>query len=437
MLFLREWYMHPNGQLPGLRVRLRRREPAGARLGRWRVYKMTGAARPARPRLPGARLSEAAAQLHLVGEPQGRRGQATSSPAASSASTTSASSTARKPLPDRRPPRAGRRHGVDGVLLRAPCSRWRSSWRSDDPAYEDMASKFFEHFVAIADAMNTLGGTGLWDEEDGFYYDQLHVDGAAVPLRVRSLVGLIPLFAVEVLEDDVDRPAARVRKRMRLVPREPRGPARATSPTSSRPRDGQRASACSRSRRASGSSACCATCSTRTSSSRRTASARSRASTRTSPTCSHVDGEEHRVDYVPGESTTRPVRRQLELARARSGSRSTTCSSRRSSATTTSTATRCRSSARPARADCMNLDAGRARARRAAGAALPARRRRPPARATATIRATPSDPHWRDLVLFHEYFHGDTGRGLGASHQTGWTALAIRCLEDLARGVAR
>ena len=49
---------------------------------------------------------------------------------------------------------------------------------SDDPAYEDIASKFFEHFVAIADAMNTLGGTGLWDEEDGFYYDQLHVDGA-------------------------------------------------------------------------------------------------------------------------------------------------------------------------------------------------------------------------------------------------------------------
>ncbi len=43
------------------------------------------------------------------------------------------------------------------------------------------------------------------------------------------------------------------------------------------------------------------------------------------------------------------------------------------------------------------------------------------------------DPHWRDLLLFHEYFHGDTGRGLGASHQTGWTALAARCLEDMAR----
>ncbi|MGH7535787.1 MAG: MGH1-like glycoside hydrolase domain-containing protein, partial [Gemmatimonadales bacterium] len=44
-----------------------------------------------------------------------------------------------------------------------------------------------------------------------------------------------------------------------------------------------------------------------------------------------------------------------------------------------------------------------------------------------------ADPHWKDLVLFHEYFHGDTGRGVGASHQTGWTALVVRCIEDLAR----
>ena len=46
------------------------------------------------------------------------------------------------------------------------------------------------------------------------------------------------------------------------------------------------------------------------------------------------------------------------------------------------------------------------------------------------------DPHWRELVLFHEYFHGDTGRGVGASHQTGWTALAIRFIEDIARARA-
>ena len=53
----------------------------------------------------------------------------------------------------------------------------------DNPGHEDMASKFFEHFVAITDAMNTLGGTGLWDEEDGFYYDQLRVDGRTIPLQ--------------------------------------------------------------------------------------------------------------------------------------------------------------------------------------------------------------------------------------------------------------
>jgi hypothetical protein len=47
-----------------------------------------------------------------------------------------------------------------------------------------------------------------------------------------------------------------------------------------------------------------------------------------------------------------------------------------------------------------------------------------------------TDPHWKDLVLFHEYFHGDSGRGVGASHQTGWTALVLRCIEDLSRARA-
>src|SRR6185503_6118854 len=75
-----------------------------------------------------------------------------------------------------------------------------------DDTYEDIASKFFEHFVHIADAMNTLGGMGLWHEGDGFYYDQLKVDDSVVPLAIRSIVGIIPLFAVEVLEQsDIDR----------------------------------------------------------------------------------------------------------------------------------------------------------------------------------------------------------------------------------------
>lgn len=73
----------------------------------------------------------------------------------------------------------------------------------EDPVYEDMASKFFEHFVSIVDAMNTMAdGKGLWNEEDGFYYDHLQEpSGNHVPIRIRSMVGLIPLFACLVLED--------------------------------------------------------------------------------------------------------------------------------------------------------------------------------------------------------------------------------------------
>jgi hypothetical protein len=76
----------------------------------------------------------------------------------------------------------------------------------ENPAYENIASKFFEHFLAIADAMNNLGGQGigLWDSEDEFFYDVLHLaDGSYVRLKVRSLVGLIPLLAVETVEPEL------------------------------------------------------------------------------------------------------------------------------------------------------------------------------------------------------------------------------------------
>ena len=87
----------------------------------------------------------------------------------------------------------------------------------ENPAYEDIASKFFEHFLHIAEAMTKLGGKshGLWDEEDGFYYDSLHLpNGRVVPLKLRSMVGLLPLFAVEVLEADELERAPEFKKRL-------------------------------------------------------------------------------------------------------------------------------------------------------------------------------------------------------------------------------
>ncbi len=83
-----------------------------------------------------------------------------------------------------------------------------------NPAYEDMASKFFEHYIRIAEAMNSLDGTGLWDEEDGFYYDHLHINGESIPLKIRSIVGLIPLLTVDVLYDRVIDKLPGFRKRM-------------------------------------------------------------------------------------------------------------------------------------------------------------------------------------------------------------------------------
>ena len=317
MLFLREWYMHPNGQMPGLRVRLRRRESAGARLGLLaRLQDDRRRAASATALFLARVLPEAADQLHLVGQSQGRAGQATSSPAASSGSTTSASSIARKPLPDRRPPGAGRRHRLDGVLLRDDARRWRWNSPRDDPAYEDIASKFFEHFVAIADAMNTLGGTGLWDEEDGFYYDQLHVDGRTMPLR-----------------DPLDgRHHSALRGRGARGGRSSSGCPASRSGWSGSSSTGRTwagtspiaaswtaargtATGCWPSRRASGWSACCATCSTKTNSSRRTASGRCRAITATSRiSCPRRRrGASRRLRA--GRIDHRPVRRQLQLAR--------------------------------------------------------------------------------------------------------------------------
>jgi hypothetical protein len=72
---------------------------------------------------------------------------------------------------------------------------------AESPEYDDLASKFLEHVVAIAEAINGGDSAGLWDEQDGFYYDRLHLGDAQVPLRLRSMVGIVPLFACEVIED--------------------------------------------------------------------------------------------------------------------------------------------------------------------------------------------------------------------------------------------
>ena len=161
MLMLREWYMHPNGQLPAYEWALGDVNPPVHAWAAWRVYKIEKKRRGKGDiALPRARVPQAAAEFHLVGQPQGRRGHEHLSRADSSASTTSACSiAARRCRPaatsSSRTARAGWR------CTRSTC--WRSpwSWREHDPAYEDVASKFWEHFLYIAHAMNNRGSDGL------------------------------------------------------------------------------------------------------------------------------------------------------------------------------------------------------------------------------------------------------------------------------------
>ena len=183
LLLTREWYMHPNGQLPAYEWAFGDVNPPVHAWAAWRVYRDRPATAPGtrRPRLPGARVPQADAELHLVGEPQGRARAATCSRAASSASTISACSTARsrcRPAATSTSPTAP----PGWRCTRSTCCASRWSWRCTIHVYEDIATKFFEHFLYIADAMTNIGGDGigLWDEADEFYLRR------AAPARRRA-----------------------------------------------------------------------------------------------------------------------------------------------------------------------------------------------------------------------------------------------------------
>jgi hypothetical protein len=294
----------------------------------------------------------------------------------------------------------------------------------DNPAYEDSASKFFEHFVAIVDAMNTLGGSGLWDDVDGFYYDQLHVDGRHVPLRIRSMVGLIPLCAVEVLDQDQVDGLRGFTKRMHWFIENRKDLRRHISYAETGPhyRHGARLLAIPSRERLE-----------------RVLRYMLDENEFLSPyglrslSRYHLEHpyvlEEHgqyEVRYVPGESNTGvfggnsnwrgpvwfPINYLLIEALERYYHfygdtllvECPTGSGRR-----------------------MNLaEVAREIASRLTRLFLRDPSGRRPVH--GDDRRYVDDPNWRDLLLFYEYFHGESGKGLGASHQTGWSSLVTRLL---------
>jgi len=304
----------------------------------------------------------------------------------------------------------------------------------DNPVYEDIASKFFEHFLYIADAMNKIGenNTQLWDLEDRFFYDVLHLPNQEqIRLKVRSMVGLIPLFAVTTLEPEVLNKLPNFKKRLEWFIQNRY--------------DLKRNVACMETRGV-GARRMLALCyvtpkNVVTEDKLRCILAKLldeneffgpwgiRALSRfhlENPYIFYVNGEEYRVDYEPAESSTLlfggnsnwrgPVWMPVNYLLIESLQRfhfylgddfKVECPT--------------------GSGQMMNLweVAAEISKRLSNIFRRDSSGRRPVYGGTEKFQ---TDPHWRDLILFYEYFHGDNGAGIGANHQTGWTGLVAKLI---------
>jgi hypothetical protein len=296
----------------------------------------------------------------------------------------------------------------------------------EDDTYEDIASKFFEHFLYIADAIDGIGESNmaLWDEEDGFYYDALHLpDGRQLPLKVRSMVGLIPLYAVTVLElETLDRFPG-FKRRMNWFIRN-RPDLKENVACMETPGTGARRllAIAFRSKlqrilhRMLDEDEFLSPFGIRAVSKHH----------QDQPYCFQVNSHEYCVRYEPAESTTGlfggnsnwrgpvwfPVNYLIIEALWRfhsyfGDSFKVECPTGSGHQMTLAEVAIALSKRLVALFE-----------RDGAG-------RRP---IYGGIERFQSDPHWKDYILFHEYFHGDNGAGIGASHQTGWTGLVAALL---------
>ncbi|HTV58177.1 MAG TPA: glucosidase [Verrucomicrobiae bacterium] len=426
VLFLREWYMAPNGQLPAYEWNFSEVNPPVHAWAAWRVYKIEGRIRGKYDR---AFLVRVFHKLLLNFTWWVNR----KDPSGMNVFEGGFLGLDNIGVFDRSRPL-----GPGSFVEQSDGTSWMAMFCLDmmamamelartDPAYEDVASKFFEHFVFIAQAMNNMGGEGigLWDEADGFYYDVLHLNGnPPVSMKIRSMVGLVPLFAVESFEpEDLERLPG-FRKRMDWFLNHHVDVAEHVD----------------MSRRSDKGARLLLTIANRQKLERiyrylldekeflSPYGVRALSKFHGShPFVMQVDGSQYSVDYEPAESSTDmfggnsnwrgPVWFPMNFLLIESMQRihyyygdefKVECpvgSGHQSSLWDVSTEL----------------------SRRLTHIFL----RRNGRRAVyGDVDLFQKDPYWRDLILFYEYFHGDTGRGLGASHQTGWTALVAKLIEQ-------
>ncbi|MEN3333285.1 MAG: hypothetical protein V7641_2650 [Blastocatellia bacterium] len=427
ILLLREWYMHPNGQLPAYEWAFGDVNPPVHAWAAWRVYKID----KKRTGRGDTRFLERIFQKLLLNftwwvnrkDTEGRNVFQGGFLGLDNIGVFDRSA----PLP------------TGGHLEQADGTSWMGMYclnmlaialelAQDNPAYEDMASKFWEHFLYIANAINHLGDDNvrLWNAEDGFYYDVLCLpSGDGHPMQVRSMVGLIPLFAVETLEPEMLNRLPAFKRRLEWF--------------------------IDHRKDLIGNVACMRTPGKEA---RRMLSIVDRDQLRRvlkvmldeneflSPygiralSRYHLDhpyvlgagGVEHTVSYEPAESSSGlfggnsnwrgpiwfPVNfliiEALQKYHHYLGE--------------------------DYKVECptgsgqmlMLWEVAAELSRRLTRIFLQDEQGRRPV--YGGIEKFQSDPHWRDLILFHEYFHGDSGAGIGASHQTGWTGLVAKLIQQ-------
>ena len=426
ILMTREWYMHPNGQLPAYEWAFSDVNPPVHAWAAWRFYKVEKKRRGRADR----KFLERVFQKLLLNftwwvnrkDTEGRNVFQGGFLGLDNIGVFDRS----KPLP------------TGGHIEQSDATSWMGMYclnmlvialelARENSAYEDVASKFLEHFVYITRAMNDIGGEGieLWDGRDGFYYDVLQLpNGQAFPLKVRSMVGLIPLFAVETLDPELVDHLPGFKRRMQwFIENRPELSERFETEATE---DGLRRflSLVSRPRL------------TRVLRymldeneffSPYGIRALSRFH-RDHPYVLKADGMEYRVDYEPAESTTGlfggnsnwrgpiwfPVNFLLIEALQKfhfffGNHYKVEC---------------------PTGSGQM-LDlwevAGQISHRLTRIFLRDKDGRRPVFGGTEKFQ---TDPYWQDLIPFHEYFNGDNGAGIGASHQTGWTALVAKLIQQ-------
>jgi hypothetical protein len=423
--FLREWYMAPNGQLPAYEWEFSDVNPPVHAWACWRVFKIDWKLQGK----PDYHFLEAAYHKLLMNftwwvnrkDSEGNNIFEGGFLGLDNIGVFDRS----KPLPG-----GGHIEQADGTAwMAAYCLtmlRIALDLSPHDSAYEDIASKFFEHFLYIATAINQVGGMGLWDDQDGFYYDCLRLeDGSQYPLRVRSVVGFMPVFAVATIDQQVVDARPGFKSRMKwFVEHRPDLCGNIASITKQGVEQRTLLSVVPKERLLRILSRVFDENEFLSPGGLRSLSRVHK----DNPFVLTVDGESHTVDYEPAESRTNmfggnsnwrgPVWFPVNFLMVEALQRFhhyfgddlqvefPTRSGRK-----------------------MNLsDAAAELSRRLSRIFLQG-----PDGRRAVFGANEkfqTDPNFRDYIPFHEYFNGDTLAGLGASHQTGWTALVAKLLQQ-------